>query len=42
MAGGRRTRRGKERLRAGLLPMLWQKGEKVGGESAAGVRTQRN
>lgn len=35
-------KREKEKLRAGLLPLLRQKGEKAGGESAAGVHTQRN
>jgi len=38
---GREKERG-GKLRAGLLPLPWQKGEKAGGESAAGVHTQRN
>lgn len=38
----REEEREREELRAGLLPLLRQKGEKTGGESAAGVHTQRN
>jgi len=43
MAEGQWTRKGERgKLRAGLLPLPRQKGEKAGGESAAGVHTQRN
>jgi len=40
--GGPKREEEREELRAGLLPLLRQKGEKTGGESAAGVHTQRN